>query len=168
MHLALRQGAVDRRRLTDRECSSFFRAVDHRDTNAFGVRSLYVLDLDCLFPLPSKHVAAGSCNVGFENYVTILAYAAWRRRHSAVKALLIAGASAILSERMSLQSGPLNDSDHASIVELLTNRNGHGLASAAAVYAVEQVVKLRAFAARDAALLGSNQRYGCAQQWIIV
>ena len=153
IYQALRNGTVSRRMPTDSEREFFFKAIDHRDINVFGVRSLAPLVLDILYPMPSAHTQPGSDNVAFEKSISVLAYAAWRRRHATVKQLLIAGASPTLSER-SPAGGLLDESSHNALVELLSNRNGDGLASAAAAYCVEQVVKLRAFAARDAALLG--------------
>ena len=153
VHAKIKNGTQERRAPTEEEAATLFRSIDHRDVNATGVRSLAPLDLDGLYPMPPIHLRAGSGNVGFERLVTILSYAAWRRRHGMVKQLLIAGASPTLSVS---GSADLSAAEDCKLRDMLTNRNGDGLAAAAAVYAVEQIVKLRAFAARDALLLGGR------------
>ena len=151
VYQALKDGTLQRRAPTALEVKTLMNAIDRKDINVFGVRTLSVFDLNVLYPMPAGHTLPASHNVAFESRVTIIAYAAWRRRHDIVKHLLIAGASPTVCDLA--PAGALeNPDDEAALEAILTRRNGTGLASAAAVYAVECVTKLRCFAARDRAL----------------
>ena len=144
---AIRAGTLQRQLPTDREVDVFFRAIDHKDVNAFGVRTLANFDLDTLYPMPPMHTRPGSNNAGFEPRVTILGYAAWRRRHDIVKHLLIAGAAPTLSDRRPV--GAIDtEVEETQLRELLSRRHGVGLVSAAATYVVECVARMRCFADR--------------------
>ena len=137
---------------------NLFDAIDSRDFNSLGVRQLATLALDGLHPMPAVHTFPGSYNeLGFERRITLLGYAAWRRRHSAVKSLLISGANGTVSER--LPHGVLweRPEDQNRLECLLSNRHGGatGLQSAVAVHVVECISRMRAMAARDASSLGA-------------
>ena len=94
IYYQLRTGALKRRTPTELELNTYFRAVDHKDLNAFGVRSLVEIDLDVLHPMPYLHTCARTHNPGFERRLTILAYVAWKRRYHILKQLLVAGGAA--------------------------------------------------------------------------
>lgn len=148
VYSAIQAGTLQRQVPSADAVAALFRAIDHRDVTAYGVCKLASIDLDGLHPMPSAH---GTNGVGFERHVTLLSYAAWRRRHDCVKHLLVAGAAPTMSERN--PDGAIKvAADEARLRELLTRRFGAGMASAAAVYAVELIVQMRCFAARDAAL----------------
>ena len=158
VYRALCHNDLTRRPPTALEVATLFRAIDQKDFNALGVRLLVELELDGLYPMPEMHTAPGSHNeAGFERNVTLLGYAAWRRRAGAVKSLLVAGARATVSERS--PQGALHDSpeDASRLENLLSNRHGGstGLDSATAVHVVECVGRMRTVAARDVAL-GAN------------
>ena len=160
VHAALRDGTVHRRPPTSHELAELIAGIDHRNINLFGVRRIAGLELDALHPIPTTHMRPCMNNVGFERRVTLLSYAAWRRRHDVVKHLLVAGASPTLSDRA--PTGSLgSDTDEKALSDLLSRRSGHGLASAAATYAVECVARMRCFAARDAALDPASSSRPC-------
>ena len=48
VYFKLREGTLVRRTPSDLELSTYFRAVDHKDLNAFGVRTLAEIDLNLL------------------------------------------------------------------------------------------------------------------------
>jgi hypothetical protein len=114
------------------------------------VRKLAAFDLDALYPIPQTH-SRDALSASFERRMTLLSYAAYRRRHEVVKHLLVAGASPTVSERQ--PTGAISsEADDTRLRELLTRRFGAGMASAAAAYAVEVIVQMRNSAARDVAL----------------
>ena len=168
VYRALCHNDLTRRPPTALEVATLFRAIDQKDFNALGVRLLVELELDGLYPMPEMHTAPGSHNeAGFERNVTLLGYAAWRRRAGAVKSLLVAGARATVSERS--PQGALHDSpeDASRLENLLSNRHGGstGLDSATAVHVVECVGRMRTVAARDVAL-GANTLPCAACAWL--
>ena len=152
LHYALRQGELQRRQPTELELRSFIRAIDSRDMNLFGLRNIVQYELDLLLPMPAMHTRPGSDNAGFERHLTVMSYAAWRRRHGAIKQLLIAGASPTISDRA--PRGALCDSpeENEALLNLLTRRHGSGVPSSTACHIVEVVCRMRTAAARDAAL----------------
>ena len=151
VYTAIRCGTLQRRPPTAQEADVLFRAIDHKDVSAVGIRTLAVFDLDALYPMPQMHSRDGLNGVSFERKVTFLGYAAYRRRHEFVKHLLVAGAAPTLSSRQP-QGAIRSEAEDERLRELLTRRFGAGMASAAAAYAVEYIAQLRSFAARDAAL----------------
>ncbi|CAJ1444612.1 unnamed protein product, partial [Effrenium voratum] len=81
---AVRSGTAERRPLEPEEAQAFFRAIDARDAAGFGIRKLAVLDVDGLHQAPE-------C-ITWERRITLLYYAAWRKRDHFVNALLHAKA----------------------------------------------------------------------------
>lgn len=61
-----------------------FQQIDANDINGFGIRRLVHMELNDLHPSPP-------C-LAWEPYVTMIGYAAWRKRERIVKGLLRAGA----------------------------------------------------------------------------
>lgn len=80
-HYLLRTGQAAKRDLTAMELSAMVRAVNYRDMNAFGIRNLVHLNLDQLFTPQLVTLIPG---VHLEQSLTILSYAAWRRRSNFV------------------------------------------------------------------------------------
>ena len=161
IYAALRDGTLaPRRPLSPSEVADLFNAIDHRISKRFGVRALAAIDLDSLHAMPASHTRLGTNNVGFERRLTLLSYAAWRRRHDIVKQLLIGGATPTLSDRA--PAGALSAGEEKELSERLSRRTGSGLESAAATYAVECVARLRCFAARDV-VLGAAPLPPCAK-----
>lgn len=150
VYYGLRQGTLSRRQPTQQELDSFFRAVDFKDLNAFGVRSLAELDLDVLCDLPPVHTSLRSHNAGFERSLTLIAYTAWRRRFHMLKQLLVAGASATVSDRA--PEGALAAAEEVELDAMLSRRHGNGVDSRTAAHIVESIVRMRTRAARDVAL----------------
>jgi hypothetical protein len=149
-HYLLKTGQTLRRAPTDLESAALFRAINYRDLNAFGIRNLVNLELNHLYPPPVETLVAG---IDLEARLTVMSYAAWRRRHAFVKKLITAGASATVSERAPLgafvsaeesnrgESGGAGEEqpqDERLVQSLLSSLPG-----AAAVFLVEQVVRLR-------------------------
>lgn len=91
-------------------------------------------------------------NAGFEERLTLLSYAAWRRRYQAIKQLLVAAASPTISQRAPLGALGAASNDEAELCALLSRRHGHGVDSATACHIVECVGRMRTVAARDASL----------------
>mmetsp|Transcript_663 Transcript_663/g.1184 ORF Transcript_663/g.1184 Transcript_663/m.1184 type:complete len:682 (+) Transcript_663:44-2089(+) len=81
---AVRSGTATRRLLDPSEAKALFFAIDIKDTAGFGIRKLSTLDLDGLHEAPP-------C-ITWEPRITLIAYAAWRRRDHFVHGLLRAGA----------------------------------------------------------------------------
>ena len=161
IYAALRDGTLaPRRPLSPSEVADLFNAIDHRISKRFGVRALAAIDLDSLHAMPASHTRLGTNNVGFEKRITLLSYAAWRRRHDIVKQLLIGGAAPTISDRA--PAGALSAEEEKELSERLSRRTGSGLESAAATYAVECVARLRCFAARDV-VLGAAPLPPCAK-----
>ena len=150
IYFKLREGTLVRRKPSDLELSTYFKAIDHRDLNAFGVRALVEIDLNVLDTFPSHHTGPQTHNVGFEKRVTILSYAAWRRRAHLIKQLLVAGASPTVSDRA--PNGCLSAEDEEAIGVLLSRRFGSGVDSATACFIIETICRMRCVAARDVAL----------------
>ena len=123
LHWALKNGKIKRRPPTAVEQKSMVRAIDTRDFNLFGLRTLIALELDGLMTLPPIHTRPGSDNAGFERHLTAMSYAAWRRRHGAIKQLLISGADATVSERCPEGALHATPEDAKSLTLLLTRRN---------------------------------------------
>ena len=137
-HFLIASGAaLPRRPPTKEEVDKMMWAISRRNNNIFGVRTLIALELDDLhaFRLISWR--------NFESQVTMIAYAAWRLRHCIVKSFLVAGASPTVSSRLP-EGGVLEGGDDTPLCMLLKS-----LAGAAAVCVIEQVVHLRARAARE-------------------
>eukprot|EP00927_Polykrikos_kofoidii_P016900 TRINITY_DN17672_c0_g1_i1.p1 TRINITY_DN17672_c0_g1~~TRINITY_DN17672_c0_g1_i1.p1 ORF type:complete len:1232 (+),score=222.28 TRINITY_DN17672_c0_g1_i1:214-3909(+) len=82
---AVRSGTAKRTPLTQEEAEGLFWAIDAKDAKRFGIRSLSGIDVDGLHDAPSTLAM-------WEPKVTLLHYAAWRRRDHFVAALLRAGA----------------------------------------------------------------------------
>ena len=136
--------------LSDLELSTYFRAVDHKDLNAFGVRTLAEIDLNLLKKLPACHTGPQSHNAGFESRVTIVSYAAWRRRAHLIKQLIVAGASPTVSDRS--PDGCLDAAGEEALGAMLSRRYGNGVDASTACFIIESVCRMRMVAARDAAL----------------
>ena len=131
VYTAIRTGTLQRRPPSAREVAALFRAIDHKDVTAYGVRKLAAFDLDIMYPVPASHARVGLNSIGFEQHVTLLSYAAWRRRHDCVKHLLVAGAAPTISQRQ--PKGAIRSAtEETRLRELLTRRFGAGMASAAA------------------------------------
>ena len=137
------------------------RAIDTRDFNSFGLRILVALELDGLLDLPAIHTRAGSDNPGFESRLTAISYAAWRRRHGAIKQLLVAGANPAVSQRAPLGALHASPADAEALMLLLSRRNGRGVNSSTACHVVECVTRMRVVAARDVALGASFPPCSC-------
>ena len=150
----LRAGTGEPRKVpTTLQIDMLFQAIERRNFSALGVRLLATLELNDLHPLPNAHCEEErSDRFCFERKITFIAYAAWRRRHGAVKNLLVAGARATVSARspFGLQCPTKED----QLQNLLSNRHGgrSGLTAASAVHVVESVGRMRVSAARDATL----------------
>jgi len=148
IHLQLRKGArAPRRAPSPLERLVLFRAVDARDPNAFSLRWLHDLNLDALHRMPPMHPAEICAH-----RLTVLSYAAWRRRHRIVKALLVAGASASVSARKPLGALHETPEEEDRLTDLLTRRRGGGFDFATAAHVVGCVVRMRTIAARDEGL----------------
>ncbi|CAK9081713.1 unnamed protein product [Durusdinium trenchii] len=94
---AVRSGTAERRPLEAHEAQSFFRAIDARDAAGFGIRKLSLLDVDSLHEAPE-------C-ITWEHRISLLYYAAWRKRDHFVSALLHARANPSVREE-GLQNHP--------------------------------------------------------------
>ncbi|CAE8713381.1 unnamed protein product [Polarella glacialis] len=81
---AVRSGLAQRRPLDAEEAKGLFSAIDARDGSGFGIRKLSGLDLDGFHEAPAT--------IPWERRITLLYYAAWRRRDHFVNGLLRAGA----------------------------------------------------------------------------
>ena len=153
VHFRLREGLLlNRKPPTDAEVQSFLRGVDTRDFHDFGVKSLAAVNLNVLHALPAAHTQRMTRNAGFEERLTLLSYAAWRRRYQAIKQLLVAAASPTTSQRAPLGALGAASNDEAELCALLSRRHGHGVDSATACHIVECVGRMRTVAARDASL----------------
>ena len=150
VYFKLREGTLVRRTPSDLELSTYFRAVDHKDLNAFGVRTLAEIDLNLLKKLPACHTGPQSHNAGFESRVTIVSYAAWRRRAHLIKQLIVAGASPTVSDRS--PDGCLDAAGEEALGAMLSRRYGNGVDASTACFIIESVCRMRMVAARDAAL----------------
>lgn len=82
---AVKAGLAERRPLSQDEATALFHAIDEKDAAGFGIRRLSTLDLDGLHEAPD-------C-IPWEPRVSLLYYAAWRRRDHFINALLRAGAN---------------------------------------------------------------------------
>ncbi|KAL1510507.1 hypothetical protein AB1Y20_006811 [Prymnesium parvum] len=146
-HYLLRTGQVEKRELTDIECTALERAINYRDMNALGIRNLVHLNLDRLFTPQLDTLVPG---LHLEQTLSLIAYAAWRRRAGFVKKFLTAGASATVSHRA--PRGVFAGCDDEEAAELMVRELLCSIPGAAAAYAVQQVVRLRQVVARSAAL----------------
>lgn len=84
-HYLLRTGQASRRPPSQLELAAMVRAINYRDMNAFGIRNLVQLELDQLFTPQLGTLVPG---VHLEPTLTLVAYAAWRRRSGFVKKVL--------------------------------------------------------------------------------
>lgn len=81
---AVLSGTATRRPIDAAEAKALFYAIDSKDAAGFGIRKLSTLDLDILHEAPP-------C-ITWEPRITLIAYAAWRRRDHFINGLLRAGA----------------------------------------------------------------------------
>lgn len=108
-HYKIRNDACERKPLSAAELNQLFLAVDKRDMTSFGVRKLADVQLNGLqAPPPSAHLAtpAEAAELMEAHTLTVLSYAAWRRRDQVVKSLLIAGADPTVCEARPGGAGP--------------------------------------------------------------
>ena len=140
-HYKIRNDACERKPLSAAELNQLFLAVDKRDMTSFGVRKLADVQLNGLqAPPPSAHLAtpAEAAELMEAHTLTVLSYAAWRRRDQVVKSLLIAGADPTVCEARPGGAGP-------EVIRALRM-----VQSSAAVFLVEQIVRLRSVTNRAA------------------
>ena len=135
-HYKIRNDTCERKPLSATELNQLFIAVDKKDGTPFGIRKLATVQLDGLqAPPPSKHLAtpAEAAALMEAPTVTVLSYAAWRRRDQVVKSLLIAGADPTVCE-----ARPGGAQIRAEVIRALRM-----MPSSTAVFLVEQIVRLR-------------------------
>jgi hypothetical protein len=140
-HYKIRNDACERKPLSAAELNQLFLAVDKKDMTQFGVRKLADVQLNGLqAPPPSAHLAtpAEAAELMEAHTLTVLSYAAWRRRDQVVKSLLIAGADPTVCEARPGGAGP-------EVIRALRM-----VQSSAAVFLVEQIVRLRSVTNRAA------------------
>ena len=142
-HYKIRNDTCERKPLSATELNQLFIAVDKKDGTPFGIRKLATVQLDGLqAPPPSKHLAtpAEAAALMEAPTVTVLSYAAWRRRDQVVKSLLIAGADPTVCE-----ARPGGAQIRAEVIRALRM-----MPSSTAVFLVEQIVRLRSVTNRAA------------------
>lgn len=123
---AVRSGRAERRPIEPNEAQAFFRAIDARDAAGFGIRKLSVLDVDGLHEAPE-------C-IAWEDRITLLYYAAWRKRDHFVNALLKARANPSVRDD-GLGQSPAQSETAMNIVD--------GLRMESAVWFCHALVQLR-------------------------
>lgn len=136
----LRHGLVERATLTEEEAHAHFFAIDEKDVIPFGIRRIMHVDVNRLYtPRPTGHLRG----VPMDPEITLLAYAAWRRRDVIAKLLLRAGADPTIRH----PCGSVLRPEDESVVRAAISRLGW----AAQVFGAVQVVRMRLLSTREAA-----------------
>ncbi|CAE6930447.1 ASB2 [Symbiodinium sp. CCMP2592] len=116
---------ADRRPILPEEAAAFFHAIDARDAAGFGIRKLATLDIDGLHEAPA-------C-ISWERSISLIYYAAWRKRDHFVNALLHARANPSVRDEGLSSSKPAGEDAARQIVDSLRRSAWceHGMESAA-------------------------------------
>ncbi|CAE7246332.1 ASB2 [Symbiodinium necroappetens] len=121
------RGTADRRPILPEEAAAFFHAIDARDAAGFGIRKLATLDIDGLHEAPA-------C-ISWERSISLIYYAAWRKRDHFVNALLHARANPSVRDEGLSSSKPAGEEAARQIVDSLRMES--------AVWLMRALVQLR-------------------------
>jgi len=85
----IKTGTCERRTLSRAEAVAYFDAVDRKTLARFGVRTLLEVDVDALHEPPETPTLH---SMPHDPTLTLISYAAWRRRDQIVRQLMRGGA----------------------------------------------------------------------------
>lgn len=153
----IKAGACERRPLSADEVAARFTDIDVKAMRLFGVRTCSQVELDGLHALPDSSLLRVT---PAEPTITFIAYAAWRQRDDIVRQLLRGGADPAVRHPHGNVLGA-DTADAAEVRAMLAELSR--AATAAAVFVVKQVVRLRFVTAREQSLRGSEALPPCGK-----